>query len=112
MVTIVKSADLVVGTGRTGRFEGAAHGAGVSFFLVDNDPGQGPVLHRHPYSETWLVRSGSARITVDSETLDAVAGDILTVPPDTPHKFVNSGNGRLQMVCIHASARMIQENLE
>lgn len=112
MVTIVKSADLVVGAGRTGRFEGASHGAGVSFFLVDNDPGQGPVLHRHPYTETWLVRSGSVRITVGAETMDAIAGDILTVPAETTHKFVNSGTGPLRMVCIHASPRMIQENLE
>ena len=112
MVTVVKAADLVTGSGRTGRFEGDAHDAGVSFYLVDNDPGQGPVLHRHPYTETWLVRSGSVRITVADESVDAVAGDIVTVPANTPHKFVNTGTGPLRMVCIHASPRMIQENLE
>jgi hypothetical protein len=33
---------------RTRRFEGEQFGADVSFFLVDNDPGEGPDLHRHP----------------------------------------------------------------
>ena len=112
MVTVVPAADLVIGTGRTARFEGEAYGSGVSFYLVDNDPGQGPGLHRHPYTETWVVRSGSATITADGETLEASAGDIVTVTAGTAHKFTNSGFGRLEMVCIHASPRMIQENLD
>lgn len=112
MVTVVKAADLQSGAGRTGRFEGKAHGSGVSFYLVDNDPGQGPGLHRHPYTETWVVQSGSVTITVGPEVVEASAGDILTVPAHTPHKFINSGPGVLRMVCIHASPTMIQENLE
>jgi mannose-6-phosphate isomerase-like protein (cupin superfamily) len=110
--TRVKSVDLVAGSGRTARFEGKDHQSGVSFFLVDNDPGQGPGLHRHPYSETWVVRAGSATITADGETVEAVAGDIVTVTAGTAHKFRNSGPDRLEMVCIHASPRMIQEDLE
>ena len=31
---------------------------------------------------------------------------------ETPHKFVNAGPGQLDIVCIHASPVMIQENLE
>jgi mannose-6-phosphate isomerase-like protein (cupin superfamily) len=34
------------------------------------------------------------------------------VGPETPHKFVNPGPGKLDIVCIHASPVMIQENLE
>lgn len=112
MLTRVHAADLVAGSGRTARFEGEDYQSGVSFFLVDNDPGQGPVLHRHPYTETWVVRAGSVIVTADDETVEAVAGDILTVTAGTAHKFTNSGSGRLEMVCIHASPRMIQENLE
>jgi mannose-6-phosphate isomerase-like protein (cupin superfamily) len=112
MFTRVLASDLVVGSGRTTRFEGKDHSSGVSFFLVDNDPGQGPGLHRHPYTETWVVRAGSATITADDETVEAVAGDILTVTAGTAHKFTNSGSDRLEMVCIHASPRMIQEDLE
>lgn len=97
---------------RTLRFEGAAYGSGVSMFLVDNEPGEGPDLHRHPYSETWVVRSGRARFTADGQELEAEAGDILVVGPHTPHKFENLGPGRLDIICVHASPRFIQEDLE
>jgi mannose-6-phosphate isomerase-like protein (cupin superfamily) len=93
-------------------FEGDSHGSGVSFFLVDNQPGAGPDLHRHPYSETWIVRSGSVRFTADGMEIDAGPGDIVVVGAETPHKFKNVGTGRLEIVCIHASPRMIQEDLE
>jgi mannose-6-phosphate isomerase-like protein (cupin superfamily) len=93
-------------------FEGESHGSGVSFFLVNNEPGQGPDLHRHPYSETWIVRSGRARITTAGEDIEAGPGDIAVVGPQTPHKFKNMGPGRLDIICIHASPRLIQEALE
>lgn len=46
---LVPAETLRIGTGRTRRFVGREHGAGVSYFFVDNDPGQGPGLHWHPY---------------------------------------------------------------
>jgi len=93
-------------------FEGDPYGSGVSFFLVNNEPGAGPNLHKHPYSETWIVRSGTARITADGEEIEAAAGDIVVVSAETPHKFKNIGAGRLDIICIHASPRMIHEWLE
>jgi mannose-6-phosphate isomerase-like protein (cupin superfamily) len=97
---------------RTLRFEGEGYGSGVSMFLVDNEPGEGPDLHRHPYSETWIVRSGRARFTADGQDLEAETGDIFVVGPHTPHKFKNLGPGRLDLVCVHDSPRIIQEDLE
>jgi quercetin dioxygenase-like cupin family protein len=57
-------------------FEGESHGSGVSFFLVNNEPGQGPDLHRHPYSETWIVRAeerGSLRTAKTSRRVRATS---------------------------------------
>lgn len=96
--------------GRTLRFEGQHHGSGVSFFLVDNDPGQGPALHRHPYTETWVVMEGQATIRLGEREVVAGVGDTAVVPPDTWHAFTNTGAGTLKMMCIHASPVMIQEN--
>lgn len=112
MLTKVKGADLVIGAGRTIKFEGEPHGSGVSFYLVDNEPGQGPSLHRHPYSETWVVLEGEAIVTADGKNERTTVGDILVVEPGTPHQFRASGSGRLRMMCIHASPRFQQENLE
>jgi mannose-6-phosphate isomerase-like protein (cupin superfamily) len=96
---------------RTARFDGADFGAGASFFYVDNDPGQGPGLHWHPYSETWIVIDGRVLFHVDGEELEATNDAIASVPPETPHKFTNIGEGRLRMLCIHASPRIIQYEL-
>ena len=112
MHTVIRAGELKPSPGGTVAFEGHPYGSGVSFFLVNNLPGEGPDLHRHPYSETWIVRAGKARITVDGEDIEAGPGDIAVVSSDTPHKFKNIGTDRLDIVCIHSSPRFIQEDLE
>jgi mannose-6-phosphate isomerase-like protein (cupin superfamily) len=109
---VIRSGELQPSPGGTITFEGEAYSSGVSFFLVDNEPGAGPDLHRHPYSETWIVRSGHARFTADGNELEAGPGDIIVVTPETPHKFKNVGAERLDIICIHDSPRMVQEDLE
>ncbi len=103
---------LRVGESRTLRFEGRDHGSGISFFLVDNDPGTGPGLHRHPYTETWTVLEGEATITIGEHRLVATTGDTAVVQPGVWHGFTNTGTGRLRMVCVHASDVMVQEWLD
>ena len=53
-----------------------------------------------------------ARITADSEDIEAGPGDVVVVSAETPHKFKNVGTERLAIICIHASPRMVQEELE
>jgi mannose-6-phosphate isomerase-like protein (cupin superfamily) len=108
----IRAGDIERSPSGTLTFEGEPFGSGVSFFLVYNQPGEGPDLHRHPYPETWILRSGKARFTADGEDLEAGPGDIMVVGANTPHKFKNAGNERLDIVCIHASPRIIQEDLE
>lgn len=109
---VVSADDIRLGSGRTLRFVGREHGAGVSFFFVDNEPGQGPDLHRHPYPETWTVIEGEVRITIDGRDFVARAGDTATAPAGAWHRFVAIGEGRLRMVCIHASDVIEQEFAE
>jgi mannose-6-phosphate isomerase-like protein (cupin superfamily) len=112
MHTIVRDGEIPRSPDGTPTFEGEPHGSGISMYLVNDAPGEGPDLHLHPYSETWIVRSGLARFTADGEELEAGPGDIVVVGPNTPHKFKNAGDGRLDVICIHASPRMIQRDLE
>jgi mannose-6-phosphate isomerase-like protein (cupin superfamily) len=112
MYRVIRSGELRPSPGGTVTFEGEPFGSGVSFFLVNNEPGQGPDLHRHPYSETWIVRSGKVRFTADGQDVEAGPGDIIVVGPESPHKFKNVGTERLDIICIHSSPRMIQEDLE
>jgi quercetin dioxygenase-like cupin family protein len=106
---VVPADELRMGDSRTLRFEGRPHGSGISFFLVDNDPGQGPGPHRHPYTETWTVLEGEAAFAVGDRRLAAGAGDTLVVQPGVWHGFTNTGTGRLRVMCVHASDTMIQE---
>jgi mannose-6-phosphate isomerase-like protein (cupin superfamily) len=112
MHKVIRAGELQPSPGGTITFEGEPHASGVSFFLVNSQTGAGPRLHRHPYSETWIVRGGRALFTADGEELEAGPGDIIVVTTDTPHRFTSLGPERLDMVCIHASPTMIQENLE
>jgi mannose-6-phosphate isomerase-like protein (cupin superfamily) len=112
MYRVSRSGELPPSPGGTVTFEGDPYGSGVSFFLVNSEPGAGPDLHKHPYSETWIVRAGNALFTADGSDVTAGPGDILVVGPETPHKFKNVGTDRLDIICIHASPRMIQESLE
>ena len=112
MYRVIRSGEIQPSPSGTVRFEGEPYGSGVSFFLVNNEPGMGPDLHKHPYSETWIVRSGKARFTADDQEIEASPGDIVVVTSETPHKFKNIGTDRLDIICIHASPKMIQVELE
>jgi quercetin dioxygenase-like cupin family protein len=94
-------------------FQGFQYGdTPVSFIWVDAPPGGGPRLHRHPYAEIFIVLEGQSTFTVGEETHEGAAGQVVIVPPNTPHKFRNSGSGPLRQVDIHLSDRFITEWLE
>jgi mannose-6-phosphate isomerase-like protein (cupin superfamily) len=112
MHKIIRAGELPPSPGGTVTFVGEDHGSEISSFLVNNEPGAGPDLHRHPYSETWFVRSGRGTFTADGVEVEAGPGDIVVVGAETPHKFKNTGTERFEVVCIHASPRMIQVDLE
>src|SRR5262249_2679696 len=109
MFEVLRASEQERSPGGTLTFEGETHGSGVSFFLVHSEPGAGAELHTHPYSETWIVRAGKAHVIADGDEFIADAGDIVVVGAETPHKFNNVGSDRLDIICIHASPRMITD---
>jgi mannose-6-phosphate isomerase-like protein (cupin superfamily) len=110
---VLVNRDQLVRDGNSFEFEGYLFGdAGVSIILVDVPPGDGPRLHSHPYEEVFIVQEGRATYTVGSDVVEVVAGQIVVAPEGVPHKFVNSGEGPLRQVDIHASGKFITEWLE
>lgn len=90
-----------------GEVEGAPLGSAVSIILTRLDrAGDGPALHRHPYSETFVVRVGRVAFSDGTSTIVAEAGQVVVVPPDTPHRFVGLTN-HVEMVDIHVSPTFI-----
>src|SRR3981081_1816718 len=94
--------------GMSYEFVGEIQGAPLSAYIVKARPGQGPPLHKHPYVEVALTLEGSATITVGKEKRTLKAGDIVVIPANAPHRFVNSGETLLRQIDIHASPRFIQ----
>jgi mannose-6-phosphate isomerase-like protein (cupin superfamily) len=111
MTRIIDKADLAHGE-TSYEFEGHHHEAGVSFIVVDAPPGRGPKLHKHPYEEVFVVQEGEVTFTAGEEVIEASAGQVVVVPAGVPHKFVNSGAGRLRQIDIHANKQFVTEWFE
>jgi len=96
-----------------GEFVGGPYGTGICVIFVRTDKiGDGPRLHKHPYPETFIVRNGRVRFTLGNEHIEAVAGQIIVCPENTPHKFENLGPEPLEQIDIHESGTFTTEWLE
>ncbi len=111
MTRILNLADLAASE-TASEFQGHHHDAGVSFIAIDAPPGSGPKLHKHPYEEVFVIQEGTATFTAGDDVIVARGGQVVVVPAGVPHRFVNSGAGRLRQIDIHASNRFITEWLE
>jgi len=101
------------GSPQAHRFIGAEHGRlPISLFLVDDRPGAGPRLHRHPYPELFIIHAGRADFEIDRIRLIATAGDILIAPAQTAHRFTNTGNEQLAITAIHTAPTINTEWLQ
>lgn len=88
----------------SGEWQGASRGSNISVIANRIErPGEGAKLHKHPYAETFVVRSGNASFTVGDATIVCGAGQIVVVPAGVPHAFRNQGPGALEMIDIHES---------
>jgi mannose-6-phosphate isomerase-like protein (cupin superfamily) len=92
--------------GTKGSWEGIDLGSDVSGFVIDVAEGEGPDPHTHSYSETFIVLEGRGRFRYGDGYVEAEAGDVVVVPPETAHGFKGLGPARLRMVGIHASPRI------
>jgi quercetin dioxygenase-like cupin family protein len=98
--------------GSSHQFVGADHGAtNISVFLFNGGPGRGPKPHRHPYDEIQFIQQGRGRYTVNGETFEAAAGDVLVIKAGEVHSFTCIGDEPLVQMDVHLSPRFIQENL-
>ena len=84
----------------------------VSFIWVDMPPGGAIRLHKHPYTEIFIIQEGEATFTVGSGTLQAHAGQIIIVPENVAHKFMNLSDRQLKQIDIHANNEFVTEWLE
>ena len=84
----------------------------ISFIWVDMPPGGNIRLHKHPYKEIFIIQEGVSTFTVGSTILEAQAGQIILVPAEVPHKFMNSSDKQLKQIDIHLNKQFITYWLE
>ena len=95
-------------------FVGADHGENIDVCLifVDAPPGRGPRLHTHPYAEVFVVQEGEARFRTADEERTVRAGELVVIPPATPHGFTAIGDGPLRMIAIQPTPAFSTEWLD
>lgn len=48
-----------------------------------------------------FIRGGSGRLTIDGIAREVAAGDVVVIPPGTPHDIVNTGEVPLQLFTVY-----------
>ena len=88
---------------------GSDYGLVTSVMHSQVAPGSGPKRHRHPHAEIFVLHDGQGRYEVEGTSIDARAGDMVIVPPDAWHSFVNTGSDFLRHTAIHQNPRAVSE---
>jgi mannose-6-phosphate isomerase-like protein (cupin superfamily) len=109
VATVIPTEDLRL-SATAALFEGGDD-APLSIFVTENERGQGPSLHLHPYPEVFVVQTGTGAFTVGDEEILVTGGHIVIVPPETPHAFKSAEDDILRVIGIHPSAKVEQTNL-
>jgi quercetin dioxygenase-like cupin family protein len=80
-----------------GRADGAPNFA-MRHFTVE--PGGHTPHHRHNYEHEVYVLEGRARVEQDGQFKEICAGDVVYVPPNALHQFVNIGPTPFKFLCL------------
>lgn len=60
--------------------------------------------HFHPFEEIYYLVEGAARGTLDGQTVDVAAGDLIWTGTNSSHGFVNLGPGPVRWLEVQAPA--------
>jgi quercetin dioxygenase-like cupin family protein len=100
-------------SGNSHELEGYEHGGfPASLIFVAMPPGRGPDWHQHDYAELFIVLEGEATFEVGDERAVLRAGQMAVAPPNTPHRFANTGDGVLRQIDIHLNDRFATQWLD
>ncbi len=93
--------------GELRQLSGSDYGLTTSVMHAQVAPRSGPRRHRHPHAEIFVLHDGQGRFEIEGTHFDAQAGDVVIVPPDVWHSFVNTGSEPLRQTAIHENPRAV-----
>jgi quercetin dioxygenase-like cupin family protein len=67
--------------------------------MVELEPGGNSPKHTHPYEHENFIVSGQGRVLIDDVWHDLQEGDVVFVPPDVLHQYVNAGEKTFKFLC-------------
>lgn len=75
---------------------------GVAVYVNEHQPGETAELHTHDQDHVLVMRSGRMRWTVEGETFDAGAGDVVIAPSGVEHAFEVLGHEPVRLLCVES----------
>ncbi|MBN2306289.1 MAG: cupin domain-containing protein [Anaerolineae bacterium] len=86
---------------------GHAAGGSQAYSLAEIviPPGKGSLKHYHPVAEeSYYIRSGTARLDIDGDTIMLGPGDSVAILPNKIHQIFNAGETDMVLlaVCVPA----------
>ncbi len=67
------------------------------------NPGAASLLHAHVHmTEVYVITRGNGELAVDDKLLRVRAGNVVMIPPKSPHRFLNTGVTSLEHLVIAA----------
>lgn len=73
---------------------------GAAVYVNDHEPDEVADLHTHDEDHVLVMRAGHMRWTVDGQTVDATAGDVILAPAGTEHAFEVLGDEPVKLLCV------------
>lgn len=74
----------------------------VAVYVTNHPPGDSAALHTHEEDHILVMRSGRMRWTVDGETVEAEAGDVILAPSGIEHSFEVLGDEPVKLLCVES----------
>lgn len=75
----------------------------VRYFEVG--PGGNSSLEKHTHIHIVMTLRGQGRVIIGDEVYETRPFDVMYVPPDTPHQFVNDGDEPFGFLCVVDAGR-------
>ena len=70
-----------------------------SLRVIEVAPGGHTPNHIHPFEHENFIMEGKGKVQIDGEWFEVRPGDVVFVPPDSQHTYVNVGDEPFKFLC-------------
>ena len=67
--------------------------------VIEVAPGGHTPDHTHPFEHENFIMEGQGRVQIEGKWFEVTVGDIVFVPPNTQHTYVNTGGEPFKFLC-------------